>query len=167
MGNDEDSSERNSRFQNCPKRSGLPSHAIDRGSPPVIAPSLSRTTPVPSPRGVLNHAEYLPFSSIDQVLTLKVVLPQLVTQMLGFPEVNGMVTRRLRPLPIRPRNNRSSAIFWMALVAFCKRPLCATSSLSNIRWNEFSAYWVHNLAALFVFQAASDALHKNNCCSFD
>src|SRR5664280_1423192 len=62
-------------------------------SPPVIAPSLSRTTPVPSPRGVLNHAEYLPFSSIDQVLTLKVVLAQRVTQMFGFPEVNGMVTR--------------------------------------------------------------------------
>jgi hypothetical protein len=62
----------------------------------------------------------------------------------------------------------------MAPVAFCKRPPRATSSISNIRWNEFSAYWVHNLAALFVFmrdgrnnQAASDALDKSNCCSFD
>jgi hypothetical protein len=52
--------------------------------------------------------------------------------------------------------------------------LCATSSISNIRWNEFSASWVHNLAVLFVIvrdgrnnQAASGALDKSNCCSFD
>ena len=45
-----------------------------------------------------------------------------------------MVTRRLRPSPIRPRNNRSSAIFGMAVVALRKRSPVAGFGEPDLRF---------------------------------
>jgi hypothetical protein len=43
-------------------------------SPPLTLPSVSTTTPVPPPDEVLNHTEYLPSTSMETTVSVRVRL---------------------------------------------------------------------------------------------